>query len=81
MNLHMSGVQSTKIALLYVLVGENIMMQILKDVLIVKSNIVLFVMVLESNAMDVKMDIIQWNWKMEILSAKKLQLNQNRHNF
>ena len=81
MSLHMSGVQSTKIALLYVLVVENIMMQILKDVLIVKSNIVLFVMVLESNAMDVKMDIIQWNWKMEILSAKKLQLNQNRHNF
>ena len=81
MNLHMSGVQSTKIALLYVLVGENIMMQILKDVLIVKSNIVLFVMVLESNAMDVKMDIIQWNWKMEILSAKKLQLSQKRHNF
>ena len=81
MSLHMSGVQSTKIALLYVLVVENIMMQILKDVLIVKSNIALFVMALESNAMDVKMDIIQWNWKMEILSAKKLQLNQNRHNF
>ena len=47
------------------------MIKLLKHVLTVKYNIVLFVMELENNAMDAKMDISQYQYLMEILNAKR----------
>ena len=61
MNQLMYGVLLIKIAQLFVLLADNIMIQIQNNVLIVKLNCVLFVMERDSSVMDVRMGIIPSN--------------------